>query len=212
MEVIKSEYFPAAHSVVVNKLFKMDYLSINSERDLVEALDLYIATNSSEGIKLRHDMLDALCSIRFLTLEMNDILKTNLLTDQEKVVILKDLRGISSATSNTLPSLSLCRSARFNRNEFESNLRAIIFCKLINGRPRYIVNAKYWNRIELEDKKQVLAVLKRYQHEMLQLYSVDDISVLREIFKNNDLLGIHKEKKTNEKECVTLRDSDSGLD
>lgn len=209
MEVIQSEYFAAAHPDIVNKLFKMEYLSINSERDLVDALDLYMVANAAEGIDLRRDMMDSLASIRFLTLEVNDILKTCLLTDNEKVVIMKDLRGITPATSNNLPNLSLNRSARFNRNEFETNLRAIIFCKLINGRPKYVVNAKYWNRMEMEDRKKVLATVKHYQHEMLQLYSPEDINLLRGVFKNNDLLGIHKEKKLIEKDCVSLRDSDS---
>lgn len=172
----------------------METLSVNSERDLLQALDRYLLANKENHLNVRIDLKDALNSIRFLTLEINDILGTNLLTDEEKIVILKDFREITPVSHENLPYFTLERLPRFNLNEFESNLRAVIYCKLINGKNRLMVNSNYWNKIEPDDRKRVLEIIKSYQHEMLQLYSRAHCLELREIFRKHELLGVHKEK------------------
>lgn len=192
LEVLGSEYFSSARPEVVNRIFKMETLTVHSERDLLKALDCYLAANAENHFDLRIDLKEALYSIRFLTLDINDILQTGVLTDEEKVTILKDFRGIKPVTPETLPHFSLERLPRFNVNEFESNLRAVICSKIVNGKNRLMVNPSHWNRIEPDDRKKVLTIIKTYQHEMLQLYERDDCLVLREIFRKHDILGVHK--------------------
>lgn len=97
-KILKSPEFLKVKPIVLNRLFRYPMLNIQSEKELIVALEKYFLTNFKKDEKnFNINLIDpAIGAIRYLTLEAKDIDATILLTDEEK----KLLKGALNDPSN----------------------------------------------------------------------------------------------------------------
>lgn len=105
---MKTYGFLKASPSTIKTIFELEPLEINSETDLVTALEDNIDQLKTDDPQIAEKYRPAINSIRFLTLTLEEIEKTSLLTDAEKLsVIERDL-------STMPPSLSVNQNKRAN--------------------------------------------------------------------------------------------------
>uniref|UniRef100_A0A336K8G9 CSON000409 protein n=1 Tax=Culicoides sonorensis TaxID=179676 RepID=A0A336K8G9_CULSO len=103
-EILLGEDFFSADPETVIEIFKTDELGIESEKQLVDALQCYIKNKISVDPEIENKVREAVLAIRFLTLEKFDIAHTLLLSDAEKKLFLVYLESKEENKDTNLPN------------------------------------------------------------------------------------------------------------
>ncbi|XP_063710051.1 uncharacterized protein LOC134838450 isoform X2 [Culicoides brevitarsis] len=193
--VIISTEFLTANPESVNLIFQSEHLSINSEMELVWALQRYIDHNQERDPKIALKVRPALQIIRFLTLRENDIRQTSLLSDDEKKAIIECLKDSSLDSDSNLAGMpdgfSISRSKRISKIHILSKIFKGYSFRCIN--PCHYTsysNHSSWNccNLSVSVRNKIKEIFEKYEHTNIVLYSNDDLISLYEAYTEGGLV------------------------
>uniref|UniRef100_A0A336MHY4 CSON001964 protein n=1 Tax=Culicoides sonorensis TaxID=179676 RepID=A0A336MHY4_CULSO len=199
-DVITSPKFMSAQPKTVETIFKSEILNINSEMDLIYALERYIQHNKEVDSGICDKMRPALNCIRFLTLVPKDITRTNLLTsDQVKDII------ESIPPDGDLSKMPLMLSVNCNKrgkNIAVDNVKMFrelseVFwsksCYACVSKGEAYSNHPVWMCSELNDdfRENVTKIYLKYNHVWLMEYELSDVKTIYDLFKGAGIFLSH---------------------
>lgn len=189
--LINSAEFLSASPKTIDTIFKLDKLNIDSELELVRALEIYIKVNqeTKPGIALK--VRPALSSIRWLTLTAKDIAHTTLLSNNDIVNVIGSLPP-EEDKSKMPPWLSL-DTRRRNMTTPKKRMARLLHDKFtVNCFKCSTFNHSIWvcKKVFPPSRKQQLKkIYEKYGHTFLMEYNETDLNFIYTIFNEFKLLN-----------------------
>lgn len=193
--LINSPEFLSAHPKTVETIFKLDQLNIDSELDLVRALELYIKANFEHDSHIAKKVRPALSNIRFLTLAAKDVAHTVLLSNLEIVNIISCLPP-EEDVSKMPPGLSVnTRKRNFTTMRLDMirllhDKFTVTCCYRCCSFTHKIWACKY--TFNASTKSILKEMYDKYGHTFLLEYTEPDLQVIYTIFKDANLIEMSK--------------------
>lgn len=178
----------------VEFIFQLNNAVVSSELDFVWALERYISFNKEKDPDIVMKVRSALNSIRFLTLRPTDILRTSLLTAEEKDSVIESLPP-NEDFSKMPANLSLnVNKRKFGRVLPYATKKKIIslaglytaeVCGFCVGRSNDSNHALWYCPIfNFSRKADVRQIYEKNTHVQLISYSAADLKTIYEIYKS----------------------------
>uniref|UniRef100_A0A336K6M7 CSON013838 protein n=1 Tax=Culicoides sonorensis TaxID=179676 RepID=A0A336K6M7_CULSO len=188
--LIASPEFLAAKPKTVEAIFSLEILNIDSELDLVKALEQYVKYHKENTSDIRYKVRGALENIRFLTLTPQEITQTSLLNHHEIISVIGSLPPCSDFSS--FPGLfsrnTQKRGLTVNKIEMIRNLhdKFTDTCFKCGTYKHSIWNCKY--TLGIPHRGELKKIFEKYQHTFLFDYDLADLKVIHEMFKKTNFL------------------------
>lgn len=189
MDVIKSQSFLKADPKIIETIFKLNKLNIDSEAQLIKALECYIEHNKADNSDIAEKVRPVLSHIRFLTLTAPQITETTLLNAADALAVTECLS--SEAAVSKMPTfLSLNNQKRAFTISVMRKIRTLSkvyvegYCYNCTG-GRNSANHAYWNcSICSENSIKLKTIYQKYKHVWLLDYNLEDLKAVYEVYKN----------------------------
>lgn len=181
-KVLEASSFPSASIEVINLIFTLDPLNIESDTDLITALQTYLEANP----EARPQLDDAIHNIRFLSLEDDEIKECQFLETKikDRLVILKKVPNLPM---NNLPTFTKNRNPRADYKIMSTlpNNVVLKLYELFNDRYCFLCKATHssfsCNKVlaTYEGYKNLGKIYKdNFSHTCLERYTNDHIMAI----------------------------------
>uniref|UniRef100_A0A336L038 CSON001965 protein n=1 Tax=Culicoides sonorensis TaxID=179676 RepID=A0A336L038_CULSO len=188
LKVISCDQFLEAYPVTIETIYKSDSLTINSELDLIKALERYIDHNKDFDNEIQTKLRPAINQIRFLTLSSKEIAETSLLRPEEIISVIASLPP--NQDFKKMPqSLSLLVNKRISKSDGLKMIRVLnpVFSKQICNSCRTCMNHSLWSCSKALDQTRrstLQQIFEKYNHTLLSDYSRTDLETVYEIYRS----------------------------
>ncbi|XP_063698615.1 BTB/POZ domain-containing protein 6-B-like [Culicoides brevitarsis] len=171
--ILKSSEFLFVSPDIVNFIFKLKNKILDSELDLVYALERYIHVNMKFDTQIEEKVQPAINSIDFSALPTDEIVRTSLLTTEAK----KDLidGNINNDLSKVVPSISIRKMARKVHAVYSEN-----YCALCPIQRNHSPWDCYHNS---EWAEKILEIYEKYNHTFVMDYKFNDLKGIYELYR-----------------------------
>lgn len=193
-EVINGQQFLEAQPETLKVIYELDTLEIESEVDLIKALERYIEHNQKNDSEIVGKVRPALNNIRFLTMKAKEVVRTSLLTPEEKVDVIHGLepdvdlskmpKDFSLNTNNRsylVPRTKMIRSL--------SDVYSFTICNFCR-RCHALWNCNFFFVVQsrVQSRKTVSTIFNKYEHVSLKEYECADLETIYGIYKQWGLI------------------------